>query len=625
MKKFYNLIVAIFLMATVVVAFPTGSVRAQGGEPLPSPQPPSFRPTLELNIPGLPEGYTQIRPVAGGVITGRYYQPYLEFGSEPHHTGVDFGIACGSPVRSVADGWVILSRDGWKAFSGGVVAVYHGYDPNTKLPWLTWYIHLATLKVEAGQKVTSGQKVGTVGTAGSGCHLHWAASNKLPRDFAGWYEHASERKDKLGWVDPLRPPQYLIKAPLPPGEIKPGIGDEDPVLPPTDPGDNSDSNVGLIATLDKIADAIRIVPGLKIYAELWDKYKEYLPWVSAILVVLLVLTVFRPFLGWLGKTRWGRRRDRKKKQFFWLWLLILLVYLYRRDQGMEDLLLLEMFKYAFGIWAFFVLSGVLYRIWRHFNFDAEIEKVLKAGGVDRWEGLREVIIAPVIYGVLVLILAWTFGYFWGGSQIDANEPPIPVSPPVEDPVAPLPVPPPPSRDPISFDCNFNAVKAGLGPVKVGCDENNLPTFKIRWWNGNYFNFQIPLRIWNAATGAGSTPEQIIGVIVFGSAESTGFTNYQSENEAGAMGVFQFLPGTFKHWAPQGFKDPKYRTDTNIAAIAVRNMQENGMKQIYAMRDMHKYISCFQGGGGCNTWNHHQAQAEYAWRLTVALRVAAGIK
>jgi len=41
--------------------------------------------------------------------------------------------------------------------------------------------------------------------------------------------------------------------------------------------------------------------------------------------------------------------------------------------------------------------------------------------------------------------------------------------------------------------------------------------------------------------------------------------------------------------------------------------------------MAKYVSCFQGGGGCNTWNHHQAQAEYAWRLTVALRVAAGIK
>ena len=375
-----------------------------------------------------------------------------------------------------------------------------------------------------------------------------------------------------------------------------------------------------LETIDEIAKVISVVPSLKPIADTWVKVRKYVPWILALATILVGYIILRFFGGIALMTKWGQRRDRKKKQFFWLGVVEILIYSIKPDP-----FYLMMWKFTWGIWGFFTLSGLIYRIWRHFNYDPKIEESIKNGGTDNWEWLREAILSPVLLGVLALILAYGYGYYLFPSKIRANEPTPIVSqlqPILKTPQGPNPVP---NGENIVWNCNFDPIVAGLGPVEVGCDENGLPTFPIRWWNGNNFKFSIPLRVWKAVLAVTDDPEQILGIIVFGSAESTGYSNYQTENSAGALGTFQFLPGTYKHWAPKGLGDPNNRTNTELSAEAVRNMQRDGMKEIYAIRDMQKFVSCFQGGGGCNTWNNHQDQAEYAWRLMVALRVAAGMK
>lgn len=415
-----------------------------------------------------------------------------------------------------------------------------------------------------------------------------------------------------------------------------------------------------VKDIDDIVNVIKYVPGQEAWGRTWELlkgYLQYIPWVVAGLIVLLFLTVVKPVIGWLVGLIWawtGKKYDRKKKHFFRLTLFLVLYYWLLKIP--EGALALKLAEYTGGIWVFFTVTGWLYKTWRHFNYDPVLEARLKAGLRDRWEWLREATLGPTLIAVLVAILAYTFGYYWFQVQVanailEANKPVetgvVPWSPaptiqviqvpkptatptPILRPTSIVVIAPPPESLPvgnvgIKFNCNFDPIKAGLGPVKVGCDANGLPTFPIRWWNGNLFTFRIPKEIWNVAVAAGDTPEAILGIIDFGAAESTAFTNYQNENYAGAAGTFQFLAGTFSHWAPSGFSDPKYRLDPAIAAKAVANMQKNGMKQIYAMHNQVTFESCFQGGSGCNTWNHHAAQANFAWRLMVALRVAAGIQ
>jgi murein DD-endopeptidase MepM/ murein hydrolase activator NlpD len=690
MKANHHLLYTTFLVVMLAgMVMPLGSVFAQEAtpnaepttivateEPIPTPIPTSVvqLPTQEPPEENTPTVFKQGLPLTGLLrrTTGKYYADYtgITQSNEKRHTGVDMTLAvggCGAAVKAPADGWVILASQGWMTFVGWDVAIFHGYYPDTGYPYVTYYMHMKSTSVHVGQKVSRGDVIGKVGKAGSGCHLHWGAANKLPSQFKGYYEHASERRDGRGWVNPLDPPKKLIvtapkglkspandkkkEDPNPPTDKKKstvvpdkGIPNSTPVpklpaVPRTPPEWEKD--------VDRLADLARVVPGLKKFAQAWDKIKpllKYLPYVIAGLIIGVVLYFKKYTIDLLAHTKWGRRRNRKKKEFFWLSVVLTFIYWYRFEHGFPDaVLFLGLLKYAFGIWVFFAVSGLIYRLWRHFHFDAKLEMILEQGGTDGWESVREAVLGPTLL-VLILgsMLTFTVGYFMfgPGRVVDAAEnPPAPISSP--SPISSkTPVPKkkstsePTTNAPkpvtngngveIQWDCDFNPIEAGLGPVKVGCDDNGMITFPIRWWNGNMFNFRIPMRVWKAMAGASDTPDQVIGLLAFGSSESTGWVNYPDENYAGAAGILQFLPGTFKHWAPAGYKDPKFRTSEAIAAMAARNMQEKGMKEIYLMRDKAKYISCFQGGGGCNTWNHHPEQANYAWRVTVALRVAAGL-
>jgi len=81
------------------------------------------------------------------------------------HMGADYTIVQGTPVRSVADGTVVLAEN--EFFAGNGVYIDHGDG------LVSMYFHLSKIKVKAGQKVAKGQEIGLVGSTGrsTGAHL----------------------------------------------------------------------------------------------------------------------------------------------------------------------------------------------------------------------------------------------------------------------------------------------------------------------------------------------------------------------------------------------------------------------------------------------------------------------
>ncbi|MGJ9414424.1 peptidoglycan DD-metalloendopeptidase family protein [Aeromicrobium sp. CF4.19] len=85
------------------------------------------------------------------------------------HTGNDFSVACGTPVRAANNGTIIIETDqGW---SGRWLVRVQAAPGKTT----TWYAHMQAVSVKDGQKVKAGQSIGQVGNEGnsSGCHLHF--------------------------------------------------------------------------------------------------------------------------------------------------------------------------------------------------------------------------------------------------------------------------------------------------------------------------------------------------------------------------------------------------------------------------------------------------------------------
>lgn len=83
------------------------------------------------------------------------------------HSGEDFAAPAGSPVRATQRGRVALAKELF--FLGKTVVVDHG------LGLYSYYGHLKTLAVEAGNLVDQGATLGAVGATGrtTGSHLHW--------------------------------------------------------------------------------------------------------------------------------------------------------------------------------------------------------------------------------------------------------------------------------------------------------------------------------------------------------------------------------------------------------------------------------------------------------------------
>ena len=113
-----------------------------------------------------------------GASRGLRLNPFLK--AKVQHNGLDIIAVRGTPVRATADG-IVKSVDHSGKGHGNMVTVGHegGY--------VTRYSHLSEIGVSAGQRVSRGTVIGTVGMSGSAYapHLHYEI-----------------RKDSL-WLDPV--------------------------------------------------------------------------------------------------------------------------------------------------------------------------------------------------------------------------------------------------------------------------------------------------------------------------------------------------------------------------------------------------------------------------------------
>jgi murein DD-endopeptidase MepM/ murein hydrolase activator NlpD len=102
------------------------------------------------------------------------------------HDGVDFGAACGSPLRAAAPGRVLSSY--WSTVYGNRMVIGHGIVRGVSLA--TIYNHATSYTVSVGQQVQRGQVIGYVGSTGwsTGCHLHFTVMvNGKAVDPMGWF------------------------------------------------------------------------------------------------------------------------------------------------------------------------------------------------------------------------------------------------------------------------------------------------------------------------------------------------------------------------------------------------------------------------------------------------------
>ena len=101
-----------------------------------------------------------------GTLTSPYGWRNL-WGKQNFHSGTDIAIAGGTTIKAAAPGTVVKS--GMYNSYGNYVVVDHGGGV------MTGYAHMSRRSVSVGQQVSTGQKLGEVGSTGnsSGNHLHF--------------------------------------------------------------------------------------------------------------------------------------------------------------------------------------------------------------------------------------------------------------------------------------------------------------------------------------------------------------------------------------------------------------------------------------------------------------------
>ena len=121
--------------------------------------------------PDLPSNVMLDRPVEGGRLSSPFGLRRFFNGQERNpHSGLDFAVPHGTPVKAPADGVVTIVDDYF--FNGKTIFLDHGQG------LVTMYCHLSAADVQVGQKVKRGQVIGKVGATGraTGPHLHWNVS-----------------------------------------------------------------------------------------------------------------------------------------------------------------------------------------------------------------------------------------------------------------------------------------------------------------------------------------------------------------------------------------------------------------------------------------------------------------
>lgn len=88
-------------------------------------------------------------------------------GGNRMHEGTDLAGAYGTSIYATADG--VVTEAGWSNGYGRLVKIQHAFGLETR------YGHLSQVRVEVGQKVSRGDRIGDMGNSGrsTGTHLHY--------------------------------------------------------------------------------------------------------------------------------------------------------------------------------------------------------------------------------------------------------------------------------------------------------------------------------------------------------------------------------------------------------------------------------------------------------------------
>jgi len=141
-------------------------------------------------------------PTEGGVGSpwGQRLHPILRY--YRLHGGADIGGRCGQPIYAAQSGSVTKADSGgYNGGSGNNVKIDHGDINGVHVE--TAYLHMSTVAVSAGQQVTKGDLIGTVGSTGlsTACHLHLSLYKNGANSDPLQYIHKTGESDEAARED----------------------------------------------------------------------------------------------------------------------------------------------------------------------------------------------------------------------------------------------------------------------------------------------------------------------------------------------------------------------------------------------------------------------------------------
>ena len=83
------------------------------------------------------------------------------------HAGTDFAASHGTPIYATADG--VVTHATWLSGYGRLIKIQHEFGIETR------FAHLSRIRVQVGERVSKGQRIGDMGNTGrsTGTHLHY--------------------------------------------------------------------------------------------------------------------------------------------------------------------------------------------------------------------------------------------------------------------------------------------------------------------------------------------------------------------------------------------------------------------------------------------------------------------
>ncbi|WP_315807908.1 peptidoglycan DD-metalloendopeptidase family protein [Pseudomonas sp. C9-3] len=120
--------------------------------------------------PGTPSNLVLDKPVNGPLSSPFGLRRFFNGEERNPHSGLDFAVPAGTPIKTPAAGKVILIGNYF--FNGNTVFVDHGQG------FISMFCHMSKIDVKLGDQLSRGGVVGRVGATGraTGPHMHWNVS-----------------------------------------------------------------------------------------------------------------------------------------------------------------------------------------------------------------------------------------------------------------------------------------------------------------------------------------------------------------------------------------------------------------------------------------------------------------